>query len=201
MVLVGHSLGSYLSVSLARRYPHDATALILTGYSHKLNIAHVSSAPWVSAPSVFPDRFPAHKYKNHLEYLTIGTLEGRSTGFYDNVTDAEGNPVAYDARVAKADFDYSDAATLGEVVSLYDWGVGAGEFGGAVLVATGQRDWVCCSPPESECVKRLEETGETFPKAKRYEVWAPEGTGHDLTLSYSAGRTLEVVHEFLGREV
>ncbi|KAK1780655.1 Alpha/Beta hydrolase protein [Copromyces sp. CBS 386.78] len=201
IALVGHSLGSYLSVALARSYPLDASALVLTGYSLKLNTLHVASAPWVPAPSVFPARFPADNYLHNLEYLAIATLEGREKGFYDNATDASGKPYAYDPEVAKTDYVYSDANTLGEVVSLYDWGVGAEEFEGSVLVATGQRDWVCCSPPEEECVKRLEETGRAFPRAKKYEVWAPEGTGHGLTLSYSAGKTLEVVHEFLGREI
>ncbi|CCC06075.1 hypothetical protein SMACR_00292 [Sordaria macrospora] len=201
IVLVGHSLGSYLSVSLARSYPRDASALVLTGYSSKLNTQHVSSAPWAPAPFVFPDRFPADKYLHNLEFLTVATLEGRTKGFYDNVTDAAGKPYAYDPELARTDYLYADANTLGEVVSLGDWGVGPEEFRGAVLVATGQRDWVCCSPPEEECVKRLEETGKTFSRAKRYEFWAPEGTGHDLTLSYSAGKTLEVVHKFLEREV
>lgn len=199
IVLVGHSLGSYLSVSLARSYPHDASALILTGYSRQLNLPHVRSAPWTSAPLVFPFRFSADKYLHNLEYLTIATLEGREQGFYSNDTDAAYK--VYDPEIARTDFEYSDANTLGEVISLGNWGEGADEYRGAVMVATGQRDWVCCSPPDEECVRRLCETGKTFPKAKKYEVWAPERTGHDLTLEYSAGRTLEVVHEFLGREV
>ncbi|KAK3397542.1 Alpha/Beta hydrolase protein [Sordaria brevicollis] len=200
IILVGHSLGSYLSVSLARSYPLDPTALILTGYSHQLNIPHVRSAPYFPAPLVFPTRFPSERYKNGLEYLTIATLEGRTNGFYSNETDAAGR--VYDPAVARTDYEYSDATTLGEVVSLGNWGEGAGEFEGPVLVATGRKDWICCSPPEEACVERLWETGRTFPKARRYEVWAPEETGHDLTLEFiSARETLRVVHEFLGREV
>ncbi|KAK3948003.1 hypothetical protein QBC32DRAFT_382431 [Pseudoneurospora amorphoporcata] len=145
IALVGHSLGSYLSVALARSYPLDASALVLTGYSLKPNTLHVASAPWAPAHSVFPAR-----------------------GFYDNAADASGKPYAYDPELAKTDYVYSDAKTLGEVMSLYDWGVGAEKFEGSVLVATGQRDWVCCSPPEED---------------------------------YSAGKTLEVVHEFWEREI
>lgn len=199
IVLVGHSLGSYLSIALARSYPLDASALVLTGYSSRQNTLHVRSAPWVSAPLVFPDRFSSTLYHHNLEYLTVATLEGREKGFYDNATDAAGR--TYDPELARTDYEYSDASTLGELVSSGDWGRGAEEFRGAVLVATGQRDWVMCSPPEESCVRRLRETGKTFPRARRYEIWAPEETGHDLTLSYSAGETLRVVHEFLGREV
>ncbi|KAK3498687.1 Alpha/Beta hydrolase protein [Neurospora crassa] len=199
IALVGHSLGSYLSVALARSYPLDASALVLTGYSSHQNTLHVRSAPWASAPSVFPDRFLSNKYLHNLEYLTIATLEGREKGFYDNATIATGR--SYDPELARTDYEYSDAVTLGEVVSLGDWGVGAEEFEGPVLVATGQRDFVMCNPLEEDCVKSLWETGKTFPRARRYEVWSPRRTGHDLTLSYSAGETLERVHEFLGREV
>ncbi|KAJ4419613.1 hypothetical protein N0V85_000941 [Neurospora sp. IMI 360204] len=113
IVLVGHSLGSYLSVALARLYPLDASALVLTGYSSRQNTLNVRSAPWVTAPGAFPNRFLSNKYYHSLEYLTIATLEGREKGFYDNATDAAGT--SYDPELARTDYEYSDASTLGEV--------------------------------------------------------------------------------------
>jgi hypothetical protein len=66
-----------------------------------------------------------------------------------------------------------------------------------VLTVTGVQDVFFCEPSLELCEETLAKVGEGFPDAASYEFFAPEETGHDLTLQYSAGETLRRVHDWL----
>jgi hypothetical protein len=54
-----------------------------------------------------------------------------------------------------------------------------------------------CEAPRERCEGHLAAAGDAFPDAASYEFFAPEETGHDLTLHYSAEETFRRVHDWL----
>ncbi|KXX82335.1 putative cardiolipin-specific deacylase, mitochondrial [Madurella mycetomatis] len=184
VVFVGHSYGSFLGAALGAQYPADADALVLTGYSSYLDFTDVIDADWVSATVLDPARFA----NLPLGYVTMANETQRATTFF--VGD-------FDAAIPPVDFAYQDTLTVGEIGGLSAILGDAVAYTGPVLVATTVQDAFFCEEPAAQCEAHLAATAASFPNASDYDYFAPDNTGHDLTLHYSAQDTFEQVHDWL----
>ncbi|KAK3934677.1 Alpha/Beta hydrolase protein [Diplogelasinospora grovesii] len=182
---VGHSYGSFIGEALARVYPEDADALVLTGYSTSLNLGAGSALQVASAANLFPARYG----RLPLGYVTIAEETQREAVFYAG---------AYDKRIPQVDYLFEDTVTDGEIGALAFTLQPATTYKNPVMVVTGALDAFFCGGPGS-CESALNATGQFFPATSNFEYYAPADTGHDLTLHYSAPVTLQKVHDFLNK--
>jgi pimeloyl-ACP methyl ester carboxylesterase len=190
VIFVGHSYGSFLGAALAAQHPSAADALVLTGYSSYLDFSDVINADWVSAAEHDPARFGAGLAKG---YVTMGDAAQRAGAFFAG---------AYDAAIPAVDFAGEDTLTVGEIGALGAILGPAVSYEGPVLAVTAVEDAFFCEAPKEKCEEHLRATGpEAFPDAVSYDFFAPESTGHDLTLHYSAGETARRVHDWLDGKV
>lgn len=185
VVFVGHSYGSYLGAALATQYPADADALVLTGYSSYLDFDDVINAEWVSAADHDPSWFGADLAKG---YVAMADAAQREAAFFAG---------GFDAAIPPVDFAYEDTLTVGEIGALGAILGPAVGYTGDVLAVTSVQDAFFCEAPADKCEAHLAATADSFPDASSYEYFAPDNTGHDLTLHYSAGETAARVHDWL----
>jgi len=183
VVFVGHSYGSFLGVALAEQYPTVADALVLTGFSNYLDFDAVINAKWVSAATHDPTRWAGVPQG----YVVMGEAAERVV-FYD------GN---YDHAMPAVDFQFEDTLTVGEIGALSAILGPAPSYNGPVLVPTPVQDVFFCEEPLAQCEYHLNATRSSFPNASDYDFFAPDNTGHDLTLHYTAQDTFRRVHEWL----
>ncbi|KAK4110127.1 hypothetical protein N656DRAFT_714602 [Canariomyces notabilis] len=186
VVYVGHSYGSALGAALGTQYPADADALVLTGYSSYVDFSLLAAADFSSAATSDPARFgglPAG-------YVTMTNETQHRTALFF--------PGGYDPAIPPVDFAYRDTITVGEIGSLPSMlGAAAVNYTGAVLVTTAVQDAYFCEGDQAQCEAHLAATGDWFPNAVHYDYIAPDSTGHDLTLHYTARDTLKRVHAWL----
>ncbi|KAK3379635.1 hypothetical protein B0T24DRAFT_695493 [Lasiosphaeria ovina] len=196
IVYVGHSLGSFLGAAIARTYPADADALVLTGYSTAFTTAAIAAQTYAPGALFSPSRFGSALPLGYVVTAVEAERSRNGGAFYGG---------AFDTDVARADFARQDTAGAGEFASLpglllggAGGGTAADAYAGAVFVATGQLDAAFCVPTAGRtCADILQATGESFPRARAYKYYAPADTGHVLSLHYSAPATFRAVHEFL----
>ncbi|KAK3336280.1 Alpha/Beta hydrolase protein [Cercophora scortea] len=186
VIYVGHSYGSQIAPWLARNYPSDADALILTGYSNSPNVATIASLQYRPAVRVKPQQFPGYP----LGYVTQSNATQHTLNFYTGT---------YDPAIPLADLRFPDTVTDGEASALGgQLAFNATGYTGPVFIATGVNDVFFCKTPVAACEAILAATGrDVFPTAGGFGYFAPEQTGHDLSLHYSAPLSLCKVHEFL----
>lgn len=190
VVLVGHSFGSFLGAALAAQHPADADALVLTAYSSYVDFTAMATTDWAIAAAHNPSRFEGLP----SGYLTTGVETQRTAAFF-------GPKGSFDPAVARVDFARQDTIALGETAGLPAIIGSAEGYKGKVLVVTAVNDGLFCEAPREKCEGHLKETGAGFPDAKVYDFFAPEETGHDLTLHYSARRTFSRVHDWLDEKL
>ncbi|KAK4234370.1 putative cardiolipin-specific deacylase, mitochondrial [Achaetomium macrosporum] len=189
VVIVGHSYGSYVGAALAAQHPADAEAAVLTGYSNYYNFTDVINAEWVPAAQHDPARLGANLPKG---YVTMAREEDRTRALYAG---------AYDPAIPPVDFASEDTLTVGEIGALGAILGDAVGYTGHVLVVTAVEDAFFCEPPKATCEAHLASTASSFPDAASYSYFAPENTGHDLTLHYSSKDTFERVHDWLDEKL
>lgn len=198
VVLVGHSYGSFLGAALAGLYPDDADALVLTAYNSYADFTAVIEADWVQAGAAAAAEEEEEKEKEKKEavppagYLAMASEAQRTAAFYFGDR--------FDAAIPPVDFALQDTITPGEIGALGALVAAASpaaDYAGSVLVATAVHDVFFCRPPAAACEALLAAAGDVFPSAAAYDYFAPDDTGHDLTLHYSAGDTARRVHDWL----
>ncbi|KAK4140159.1 putative cardiolipin-specific deacylase, mitochondrial [Dichotomopilus funicola] len=189
LVFVGHSWGSYLGAAMATQYPNDADALVLTGYSNYFDFSDVINADWASAADFDPARFDPSLPKG---YVTITKQPQRTASFF------AGN---FDPAIPDIDFEGEDTLTSGEIGALPAILGPVAGYTGPVLVVTAVEDAFFCQAPKATCESHLDSTESSFPDASSYDYFAPQNTGHDLTLHYTAQDTFELVHQWLDQKL
>ncbi|KAK4161250.1 putative cardiolipin-specific deacylase, mitochondrial [Cladorrhinum sp. PSN259] len=188
VIFVGHSYGSFLGVALAEQYPSAADALVLTGFSNYLDFSAVIDAQWVPAADHDRARWGGGVPQG---YVVMGN-ETERIAFYDG---------AYNPAMPSVDFQYEDTLTVGEIGALSAILGPAPSYTGPVLVATPVQDVFFCEEPLARCEYHLNATRVSFPNASDYDYFAPENTGHDLTLHYTSRDTFRQVHDWLDRKL
>jgi pimeloyl-ACP methyl ester carboxylesterase len=191
LVYVGHSYGSLMGAALTAHYPHDVDALVLTGYSFPnfdassfANAEILPAARKTSKSSIFDRSLP-------LGYITFGRESERESGFYAG---------RYDKDVALVDYEYGDQWTTGETGNFGFLSIPPVNYTGPLFIATGVQDVLFCAPPQSKCESILQSTHAVWFQGvvdEKFGFYAPDNTGHCLTLHYSAPETFRRVHAFL----
>ena len=174
---------------LARLYPTDASAMVMTGWSTAIQPGVTENLRLEPAAAHDPVRFRGVA----TGYLTTAEAAQREAAWYYKGY--------YDPAVAAADFAGADVVTTGEFGSLVFLTQPAVGYEGPVMAATGANDANFCPPdgtPE-KCGDVLAASAASFPDAAEFAYYAPPDTGHDLSLHYSAPETLKRVHDFLDR--
>lgn len=180
---------------MCRLHPNDIDIAILTGYSSFFNNTIGLSIKYDPATIFNATRFPAKT--TPLGYLTFASGAQREELMY--------NPRGgYDRAIAQHDADYRDTLTAGELATasfLFEGGRG---YRGKVLVVTGSADALFCPTPASvaTCEETLRKTKtEALPDAEVFEIYSPDGVGHDVNLHFGAKATYGKIDEFLSRHL
>jgi len=182
-------------VTVARLHPSDIDIAILTGYSSFFNNTVGLSIEFDPATVFNATRFPAKN--TPLGYLTFASAAQREELMY--------NPHGgYDRAIARHDADYRDTLTAGELATASFLFEGARGYRGKVLVVTGSADSFFCPATASvaACEETLRQTKtDTLPDVEVFEIYSPDGVGHDVNLYYGAKKTFGKIDEFLSRHL
>ncbi|KAI1260350.1 alpha/beta-hydrolase [Xylariaceae sp. FL1019] len=184
LVHVGHSFGSLLTYAFTDSFPTLSNGIALTGFSLD---------PEFSALSILGDNIVAANSLPEWKHLPDGYLVDKGvnslhTGFF--------SPDAFDPEVLEAAYKVVEPRTIGETLSQ-DVVPMQSQFGGPVLVITGERDFPACG---GNCLATEPSipamTEEAFVKASSFNVTIVPGTGHALNFHYSWPTTYGVVSDF-----
>lgn len=189
IIFVGHSYGSVLGNAQATNHPSDISAFILTGFG--VSIIPVA----LGLPQTVP--FPASLYSPRFAGYPPGFLVTSSD--FGRRTYLWGKAGSYDEEIFELDYNDEDVVGLGELLSI-DAGLKEAPASTApVYIITGDSDDVFClnakcgdgpsSPQAQACA--------LFPKAATCEYFIPVGTGHQISLHFSAQTSFQKYHAFL----
>jgi pimeloyl-ACP methyl ester carboxylesterase len=174
IILVGHSLGSFISTIEASTY-NDVDALILSAYSH-------STGPGVLGleASLYPAAFDPKFAANPPPENYITTLPGTRAGDFYYAPTADPAVIAVDEQLKQT-------ATLGELFDLLNPATFAASSSVTVptLVAVGDFDSIDCQPPSCSASNSLAAEASFF-GTPRVQVVDFPNAGHDLNLQENA---------------
>jgi pimeloyl-ACP methyl ester carboxylesterase len=193
IILVGHSIGSLIVNPLTAKYPADADATVLTGYSKDVDLAVIPEFVLLPADIVDPARF------------------GNLAPGYTEATNEPGTlslfwwPTGYD--VAFADYDYSIRGTLplGEGVSVSVAVTVATAYTNPAYVISGEHDEIFCAQllgapscdPNGSTPSILAQTQSLYPNARAYGWYSVPNCGHDWQFHYNNQLGFAAVHTWL----
>ncbi len=173
VMLVGHSLGSYISAIEASTY-NDVDGVILSGYSHTVG----PGIPVVEA-SVYPAAFDP-KFAGlglPLDYLT--TIPGtRAAAFYD--------ASFADPAVIAEDEQLKQTVAVGELSDLFSSYPASLGIQVPTLVAVGDFDSIDCNAPSCSASATLANEASNFGPLACVRVVDIPFSGHDLNLHRNA---------------
>jgi pimeloyl-ACP methyl ester carboxylesterase len=173
IMLVGHSLGSFISTIETSTY-HDVDAVILSAYSH-------STGPGAAAleatlyPAAFDPAFAADGLP--LDYFT--TVPGTRLGDFYYEPRADPNIVA-------ADEALKQTATLGELLDIDPSFAASAGVTVPTLVAVGDFDSVDCLAPSCSATHSLDAEASNYGDPACVDVVDFPNAGHDLNLQTNA---------------
>jgi|LGOV01.1.fsa_nt_gb pimeloyl-ACP methyl ester carboxylesterase len=179
VMLVGHSLGSYISIAVASQFQGDADGVILTGVLHNIN------------PEFDPtDCF----YPANLDPRFSGL--GLDDDYFTTVPDVRGDlfyhmPNAEQA-VINMDEETKETATTGEFASLEDLVISTDSLliDVPVLIIIGRFDYTICGG-DVDCSDRysvINHEQPFFSPEACLRVFIVPNSGHDLNLHKNAPR-------------
>jgi pimeloyl-ACP methyl ester carboxylesterase len=182
---VGHSFGSLLAVTLAAKYPDDADALVLTGYSASL-VFPWSGFPFEPVVSLFPQRYTTAPFG----YLSVSSEAVREASFYAG---------DYDPRIPYGDFLYEDTVTSGELSTFGPTLGPASAYTKPVLLVTGGDDAVFCSTSLGRSFNDILNSTHAaiFPNVDHFSYRIISDTGHTLVLHRTSQTTFRETHDWL----
>jgi pimeloyl-ACP methyl ester carboxylesterase len=172
IVLVGHSFGSIIAVTVASRFPADLDGLILTGYAH--NLAPMSGTP---DPSAFwpPEQDPHFAGQSFPPgYLT--TTPGTRGALFYHLPNADPAVIALDESTKDT---FTPALDLTRALSFESRAIGV-----PVLEVLGEHDGIFCGGNlncSDPAAVQASEAAYYSPPARLRTVIVP-GSGHLLGL-------------------
>ncbi len=195
--LVGHSLGSVISVQEAGSY-HDVNRVVLTGLLQvpDVGIHFVTTLASLLYPAAQDPQFA----RSHLGVGYLTTIPGdRAADFYS--ASADPAVVGYD-EAHKDVVPVTDLATLATT-----WAVPAGRniadsITAPVLVVIGEQDAIFCTdPPVLDCgqlPELLATEAPYFTSAASLTVDQIADTGHDVALHPTADQSFSLINGWIG---
>ena len=193
IILVGHSIGSLVSNPLTAKYPNDADAVVLTGFSNDLMFSQILSFGLEPADIAQPAR-----YGN----LAPGYLEGTNEA---GITTAFWWPGGYDPAFAAYDYSIRGTIPLGEGATVAVATTVATAYKNPVYVISGEHDEIFCAQllgapscdPNGSTPSILAQTQSLYPNARVYDWYSVPNCGHDWQFHYNNQLGFAAVHTWL----
>ncbi|KAL4950988.1 Alpha/beta hydrolase family-domain-containing protein [Aspergillus filifer] len=190
VVLVGHSLGSGLTLGLLTAYPSLADGAISTGLIPNKLFGQTGQRGFglEFAPQSDPVRFG----ERSSGYLVQGTLGAVQQIFFKKGY--------FDEELLKYAESIKEAGTVGELVSLAAaLGAPAVEYKGPLLFALGEYDFAICQGNCTGAYDLEALRNETFPAARNVDVHIQPGSGHALTMHTNATGHYQAIFDYLDK--
>ncbi|KUJ08252.1 uncharacterized protein LY89DRAFT_599986 [Mollisia scopiformis] len=195
VILASHSYGSILGRSLATLHPTTgADAYILTAAGPDVEKGFEATLP------TFHARAASHVDPLQFDQLPQGYLSihppSLRTSLYSYPGDFSPGLLAYDETL-------THIFAAGEVIAQAPLESSPSNFTGPVFVLTGRYDQIACgvgnfTASVAQCnISEIGGLKTFFPKAKSFEVYIPDQTGHNLNTHFSAGESFGVVGQWL----
>lgn len=186
VVIVGHSLGSAVSLDEAATY-QDVDGVILTGFLHQANPAALGTIGTTIYPAFLDPQFSPSLAPGYLT-TKPGT---RGTLFYSTLT-SDPQVIAFDEStkdlVTDAEFN-----TFFPIIASHE----SSNIHVPVLLTVGEKDFPFCI--NSECTQSGVTALETsfYDPAAQLQINVIPNTGHDLNLHTTAGQTFDIIQSWL----
>jgi len=187
VALVGHSLGSVISIQEAGTYG-DVDGVVLTGVSHTITPA-LGEALSTLYPASFDPRFSGQSIPDG--YLT--SLPG-SRGIFYYLPSADPVVLAIDEQT-------KETVTVAELNTALPALGFSSAIHVPVLVAVGDFDAAFCAPPTCSVSGSLANEASFYPADACVETAAIANVGHDLNLHLQAQTAYNVVLSWMDRRV
>jgi len=187
VALVGHSLGSVISMQEAGTYG-DVDGVVLTGVSH-----NVTPVLGDILASLYPANLDPHFAGRDIPDGYLTSLPGLRTIFYQ--------APFFDPQVVAVDDQNKETVTVAELnTAVPALGLSA-SIHAPVLVVVGDLDAAFCTAPSCSASGSLASEPGFYPADACAEAVAIPDTGHDLNLHYSAPVTYDVILDWMDRRV
>ncbi|PNY29728.1 Uncharacterized protein TCAP_00355 [Tolypocladium capitatum] len=196
IVHLGHSFGSAMTFALTNMYPAISDAIVLTGFSQVPSFIGLFMLGGNFAP-VKEIRTLKDRYVEG--YVAPKTSIGVHINFFA--------PGAFDPKMLQAATATGQPAAVGELLTVGSTGA-TSEFGGPVLVITGERDVPFCGGDCKNAViinnsapNLIEMSRTSFKKASAFNATIVPGAGHSLNFEHTSGATYKAILDFIGRHL
>jgi pimeloyl-ACP methyl ester carboxylesterase len=187
VALVGHSLGSVISIQEAATYD-DVDGVVLTGVSHTPTAA-LGELLAILSPANLQSRFAGRDIPDGY----LSTPEGTRSIFYYT-------PSA-DPLVIALDEQTRETTTTGELDTAFPALFQSGNVHTPVFVVVGDIDLAFCSAPSCSATGSFAGEAAFYPADACAETAIIPGAGHDLNLHFQAPITYDAVLSWLDRRV
>lgn len=187
VALVGHSLGSVISIQEAATYD-DVDGVVLTGISHNPGPALgelLSTLVPANSQALFAGRNIPDGY--------LTSPEGSRSIFYYT-------PSA-DPLVIALDEQTRETTTVGELDTAFPALFQSGNVHTPVFVVVGDLDLAFCAAPSCSATGSFAAEAASYPADACAETAIIAGAGHDLNLHFQAPQTYDAVLDWLDRRV
>jgi pimeloyl-ACP methyl ester carboxylesterase len=185
VALVGHSLGSVISIQEAATYG-DVDGVVLTGVSHNVT-------PVLGAVSFYPASLDPRFAGRNIPDGYLTTLPGTRTIFYQ--------APFYDPRVLALDEKTKETVTVAELNTAIPALGLSGGIHVPVLVVVGDFDLAFCNAPSCSASGSLASEPSFYPADACAEAVAIPASGHDLNLHYTAPLTYFTILRWMDARV
>jgi pimeloyl-ACP methyl ester carboxylesterase len=186
VVLVGHSLGSVISIAEAATYG-DVDGLVLTGVSHEVSPV-LGEILGTLYPANLDPRFSGLAIPDG--YLT--SLPGHRNVFYQ--------APFYDPQVLALDDQTKETVTTAELDTAFPALALSTGIHAPVLVMVGDYDLAFCGAPTCSASGSLASEPSFYPNARLETAIIPE-TGHDVNLHFHAPAAFDTILRWVDRLV
>ena len=187
VALVGHSLGSVISMQEAGTYG-DVDGVVLTGVSH-----NVTPALGAILSSLYPANLDPHFAGRSIPDGYLTSLPGLRNIFYQ--------APFYDPLVVAIDDQTKETVTVAELNTAVPALSLSSAIHVPVLVVVGDFDAAFCTAPSCTASGSLASEPGFYPTDACAEAVAIPDTGHDLNLHYSAPLAYTTILSWMDRRV
>jgi len=187
VALVGHSLGSVISIAEAATYG-DVDGVALTGVSHT-----VGPALGDALSSLYPANLDPHFAGRNIPDGYLTSQPGLRNVFY--------HAPFFDPNVLALDEQTKETTTTGELATALPALDLSTAIHVPVLVVVGDYDAAFCGAPTCSASGSLNNEPGFYPADACTETAAIPGTGHDLNLHYTAPLSYVTILSWMDRRV
>jgi pimeloyl-ACP methyl ester carboxylesterase len=187
VALVGHSLGSVISMQEAGTYG-DVDGVVLTGVSH-----NVTPVLGDILSSLYPANLDPHFAGRDIPDGYLTSLPGLRSIFYQ--------APFFDPQVVAIDDQNKETVTVAELNTAVPALAFSASIHVPVLVAVGDFDAAFCTAPSCSASGSLASEPGFYPADACAEAVAIPSAGHDLNLHYTAPLAYGVILDWMDRRV